>query len=474
MASIFTRTAQKSRKCCTLESWKERGKQSPRNRPSSICFQQLPRLLGQQPPRLPPPSLDPGDSARGETNVRLPSLVLPWGALLRRLGGKQRPLAWRPGVDQLHPPTHLTRRMPHEAARDRIVRVRTRESPKGQLDLHVGIPDIMSGIAGRREMNARADDPLGPRPVSVNSTKLEPPAPARVFGKVMPVQPSLRMLDNHLGACETTVFQVHFQQGARIMAKKPEVNKSQAIRDQFKANPKAKAREVGRCPGEEGHHGHCRPCDHRQVQAEEAASGGEGRCRMLSPRVVSASPRSRRLLPSSRPQGAWRWRKRPLRRLWKSRRSCRAGAGRYSLQTGILQGVANPRLADALCRRIDDCREDMKGKIVMPNQIMVIAPYWLENLRAWVFDDPKVRLEQEPFVSGITEMIDFLVKDIPNAKGGFRLLFERHRSQATKRRQFGGGKKWMATGTARTIRRWRAGFAQPCSGISTKHRPNSR
>ena len=59
----------------------------------------------------------------------------------------------------------------------------------------------------------------------------------------------------------------------------------------------------------------------------------------------------------------------------------------------------------------------------MPNQIMVIAPYWLEHCKAWVFDDPKVGLEQEPFVSGITEMIDYLVKDIPNAKGGFRLLF---------------------------------------------------
>lgn len=59
----------------------------------------------------------------------------------------------------------------------------------------------------------------------------------------------------------------------------------------------------------------------------------------------------------------------------------------------------------------------------MPNQIMVIAPYWIEEVGAWVFDDPKVGLEQEPFVSGIPEMIDFLVKDIPDAKNGFRMLF---------------------------------------------------
>ena len=59
----------------------------------------------------------------------------------------------------------------------------------------------------------------------------------------------------------------------------------------------------------------------------------------------------------------------------------------------------------------------------MPNQIVAIAPYWVEELGAWVFDDPRVDLVQEPFVSGVPEMIDFLVRDIPNAKSGFRLLF---------------------------------------------------
>lgn len=59
----------------------------------------------------------------------------------------------------------------------------------------------------------------------------------------------------------------------------------------------------------------------------------------------------------------------------------------------------------------------------MPNQVSIIAPYWLDHCNAWVFDDPRVGLEQEPFVSGVTEMIDFLVSGIPNAKSGFRLLF---------------------------------------------------
>jgi len=59
----------------------------------------------------------------------------------------------------------------------------------------------------------------------------------------------------------------------------------------------------------------------------------------------------------------------------------------------------------------------------MANQIMVIAPYWVDEIGAWVFDDPKAGLEQEPFVSGVPEMIDYLVKDIPDARKGFRLIF---------------------------------------------------
>ncbi|HUE12942.1 MAG TPA: DUF6717 family protein [Planctomycetaceae bacterium] len=59
----------------------------------------------------------------------------------------------------------------------------------------------------------------------------------------------------------------------------------------------------------------------------------------------------------------------------------------------------------------------------MPNQIMVIAPYWLDEVGTWVFDDPATDLKQEPFVEGIPEMIDDLVAAIPNARSGFRLLF---------------------------------------------------
>ena len=57
----------------------------------------------------------------------------------------------------------------------------------------------------------------------------------------------------------------------------------------------------------------------------------------------------------------------------------------------------------------------------MPNSIMIISPY--RHHGTWVFDDPAVGLTREPFVSGVPEMIDALVTDIPDARNGFRLLF---------------------------------------------------
>ena len=57
----------------------------------------------------------------------------------------------------------------------------------------------------------------------------------------------------------------------------------------------------------------------------------------------------------------------------------------------------------------------------MANALFVIVPYWYEG--TWVFDDPAVGLQREPFVAGIPEMINLLVKDIPRAQEGFRLTF---------------------------------------------------
>ena len=55
------------------------------------------------------------------------------------------------------------------------------------------------------------------------------------------------------------------------------------------------------------------------------------------------------------------------------------------------------------------------------NSIVLIAPYKYGSV--WVFDDPKAGLVREPFVSGVPEMIDEMVKDIPDAEKGFNLYF---------------------------------------------------
>ncbi|MGD0091719.1 MAG: DUF6717 family protein [Planctomycetota bacterium] len=61
------------------------------------------------------------------------------------------------------------------------------------------------------------------------------------------------------------------------------------------------------------------------------------------------------------------------------------------------------------------------GPVRPANALMVIVPY--QYAGTWVFDDPDVGLKREPFVAGIPEMIGDMVKDIPEAEKGFRLLF---------------------------------------------------
>jgi hypothetical protein len=84
----------------------------------------------------------------------------------------------------------------------------------------------------------------------------------------------------------------------------------------------------------------------------------------------------------------------------------------------------------------------------MANQILVIAPYWLDSVEAWVFDDA-ADLVQEPIFCGIPEMINELEADIPNARQGFRLLFSAgpfpgyQRKLTRVREEFGGW--WFAS-----------------------------
>jgi hypothetical protein len=55
------------------------------------------------------------------------------------------------------------------------------------------------------------------------------------------------------------------------------------------------------------------------------------------------------------------------------------------------------------------------------NTINIIAPYKYHG--TWVFDDPRVGLVQEPFISGADTLIERAVSDIPDADRGFLLIF---------------------------------------------------
>jgi hypothetical protein len=55
------------------------------------------------------------------------------------------------------------------------------------------------------------------------------------------------------------------------------------------------------------------------------------------------------------------------------------------------------------------------------NALLILEPYRYAG--TWVFDDRQAGLRREPFVAGVPEMIDYLVRDIPGATNGFRMLF---------------------------------------------------
>lgn len=57
----------------------------------------------------------------------------------------------------------------------------------------------------------------------------------------------------------------------------------------------------------------------------------------------------------------------------------------------------------------------------MANSIMIINPHYDKD--TWIFSDSSKDIVDEPFVVGVPEMIDILVKDRPNAKAGFKLIF---------------------------------------------------
>ena len=55
----------------------------------------------------------------------------------------------------------------------------------------------------------------------------------------------------------------------------------------------------------------------------------------------------------------------------------------------------------------------------MANVLMVINPYWHNG--TWVFDDESVGLDKEPFVAGVPEILDKMVRDMDRKWGVDRL-----------------------------------------------------
>ena len=55
------------------------------------------------------------------------------------------------------------------------------------------------------------------------------------------------------------------------------------------------------------------------------------------------------------------------------------------------------------------------------NTICVIHPYRYQGM--WVFDDERVGLVKEPFISGADTIIDRMVEHIADAEKGFNLVF---------------------------------------------------
>jgi hypothetical protein len=99
------------------------------------------------------------------------------------------------------------------------------------------------------------------------------------------------------------------------------------------------------------------------------------------------------------------------------------------------------------------------------NTIYVISPYKHHGI--WVFDDPRVELVQEPFVSGADAWIDRVVADIPNAEEGFTLIFSSTPFPVTNIGSIGGRQKLGEIGITRLIWTWRAGCAQLFSDTPT-------
>ena len=87
----------------------------------------------------------------------------------------------------------------------------------------------------------------------------------------------------------------------------------------------------------------------------------------------------------------------------------------------------------------------------MTNQLFVIKPYKSDGV--WMFDDPAVGLVREPFVAGIPEIFEKILKRhrITGAENGFSLLFSSERFNSNgvlhhlQRERLDEGGAWYST-----------------------------
>jgi hypothetical protein len=107
---------------------------------------------------------------------------------------------------------------------------------------------------------------------------------------------------------------------------------------------------------------------------------------------------------------------------------------------------------------------------------LVIEPYWDDDQRTWSFNDCGAGIMREAFVGGATGMIDRLVRDLPDAKHGFRLTispspFDGFQAHLVRIEDESGGCRYasedpqMTTWLSRALLRY---FGEPPSDLYVK------
>jgi len=105
------------------------------------------------------------------------------------------------------------------------------------------------------------------------------------------------------------------------------------------------------------------------------------------------------------------------------------------------------------------------------NAINVISPYKHHGM--WVFDDARVGLAQEPFVSGADTWIDRVVAESPTRRTDSRWSSPVRLFLVISIGSIGGGQKVVEIGITRLTWTWRDGCVRLFSDISPRRQPLS-